>query len=430
MIPNVLYTERPKITLNGVDISEIVNTVTITETLFDPTLKGHFTTINSVDTNLHKVTGSLGGLSKLELSFSSMNNGSPEKKIKPKDLLVYKIVDGASQSGNTMKTAMGYFATKPLFVNSSRLISKYFEDTISNIVSSLCKEIEISCNASATEDKIKKVLTYDSVFAHIALLTKQARSKKNPKDVDFVFYQDIDGEFHFKSLSEFKKQETKWKYKLLFPSQELKDSDAKYSILRHNAEELSPIKNALNGMYSSEIVSFDSTTGDYVSKTHVLSQGKYTTISNNLIVNPDKEPEFGKIAKSGVAVRSYNKQRFLHDCSEPEDGYDKVGLQDDWVGNRLASMQSMDQVALYLNVPGNSEMKVGDIIEVRKPIDESLLSNSNVQQKEKDILNTGKFMITTISHDIVIKGDDEGKNNSTYTMRIKAIKDSKGDEYA
>jgi hypothetical protein len=430
MLPDVLYTDIPKVILNDVDVSGIVSTLTVTESLFDPTIKGNFTAVNTAETNIHQITGSLGALSKLNVSFHSVFGKSKEKDIKPKDLLAYKIVDGPQMSGNTQKTSMVYFATKPLFTNSSRMVSKYFDDTISNIVTSLCKEIDISCNASATEDKIKKVLTYDSVFSHIALLTKQAKSKKNPKDVDFVFYQDIEGEFHFKSLAEFKQQGPKWKYKVLLPFEDVDVSQAKYSILRHNAEEFSPIQNALNGMYSSEIVSFDSTTGDYYSKTHVLQGNKYTTISGQPIVDLGKEPEFKKIAVSGVAVRSFNKQRFLHDCSEPPEGQDKVGLQDDWVGNRMGAMQSMDQIALYLNVPGNSEMKVGDIIEVRKPINESLLNSGGSSQKEKDIINTGKFLVTTISHDVVVKGGENGKTNSTYTMRIKAVKDSKGGEYA
>lgn len=431
MLPNVLFTDIPKISVNGVDISGIVSSLTVTESLFDPTIKGHFTTINTHETNLPQITGSVGALTKIEISFHSKKDGSPEKDIKPKDLLVYKVVDGEQQSGNTQKVSMAYFASKPMFTNLSRLVSKYFEDTISNMVSSLCSELEISCNASATEDKVKKILTYDSVFSHITMLSKQAKSKKNPKDVDFVFYQDIDGDFYFKSISEFKKKSVKWKYKLIMPSTETTTEQAKYCILGHKAEEISPIKNATNGMYSSEIISFDSTTGDYYSKTHNYKPNKYTTISDEPIVDPDKEQEFAKVSKSGVSVRSFNKQRFLHDCSEPPEGQDKVGLQDDWVGDKWTAMQSMDQIALYLNVPGNSEMKVGDIIEVRKPINEALLNQSSTQQKEKDVLNTGKFLVTNISHDVIFKAPGNGaEKNSSYTMRIKAVKDSKGGEYA
>ena len=45
-------------------------------------------------------------------------------------------------------------------------------------------------------------------------------------------------------------------------------------------------------------------------------------------------------------------------------------------------------------------------------------------------MSTGKYLITIISHDIVYKQSEENKISATYTMRIKAIKDSKGGEYA
>jgi hypothetical protein len=94
-------------------------------------------------------------------------------------------------------------------------------------------------------------------------------------------------------------------------------------------------------------------------------------------------------------------------------------------------MQNMDQSIVYLNVPGNSEMKVGDLIEVRKLVNESLIEESGENLKEKDVLGTGVFLITTISHDIGLKsGGPSDALSATYIMRIKAVKDSKGDEYA
>jgi len=431
MINSVLLTNKPSITLNGVDITEIVTSLTLTESLFDPVLRGHFSTLNTASANLYQRTGSLGALSPIEFSFNSTVNGTPEKTIKAKDLFVYKILPGSETPGTTNTEIMCYFAAKPLFVNNSRMISKYYEDTISNMVKSFCKEIDIQCNIEETEGKVKRVFTYDSPFSHIILLSKQAKSKTNPKNVDYVFYQDIDNKHHFVSLSKFKEADIKWKYKVMQPHPELTIQDAKYSIIRHSGTAFSPFENALEGMYSSEIISFDTTTGDYFSKTHVYNKNKYTTISNKPIVEVESEPEFKKIANSGVAVRRFNKQRFLHDCSEEPSGQDGVGLQDDWAGNRMGSMQQMDQIVIYLNVPGNSEMKVGDLIEVRKLLNESYIEQSGVQMQEKDVFHTGKFLITAISHDISIKsGGSAGIPSSTYTMRIKAVKDSKGGEYA
>lgn len=431
MINSVLLTNKPTITLNGIDITEIVTGLTITESLFDPVLRGHLTTLNTASANLYQRTGSLGALSPIDFSINSLFKGNPEKTIKTKDMFVYKIMPGSEIPGTTNTEIMCYFATKPLFVNNSRMISKYYDDTISNMVKSFCKEIDIQCNIEETEGKVKRVFTYDSPFSHIILLSKQARSKENPKNVDYVFYQDIDNKHHFITISKFKEKEVKWKYKVLQPHPELTTEEAKYSVIRHSGEGFSPFENALEGLYSSEIVSFDSTTGDYFSKTHVYDKNKYSTISNKAIIDVEKESEFKKIANSGVAVRRFNKQRFLHDCSEEPAGQDGVGLQDDWAGNRMGSMQQMDQIVMYLNVPGNSEMKVGDLIEVRKMLNEAYIEQSGVQMQEKDVFLTGKFLITAISHDISLKsGGTAGTPSSTYTMRIKAVKDSKGDEYA
>jgi hypothetical protein len=320
----------------------------------------------------------------------------------------------AADSAANITFVTANFASKYEFINHSRLISKYYDDKISNIVSSLCKEIDIKCETEGTKDKIKRVLTYDSVFSHVINLSKQARSSDNPKDVDYVFYQDIEGKHHFKRLS----------YMMIDPNiKNMTPKQAKYCILRQSSDGLGPMKNAIEGMYSSEVISVDTTTGNYYSKTHVWKNGKYTTISDESLVQ--LEDVFKNVAQSGVAVRRYGKQRFLFDCEE-----EKFGLEDDWVGDRLAAMQQVDQVVLYLNVPGNSEMKVGDIIEVRNGLDEDQIQDNGGDLPLKDILKTGKFMVTTISHDLVFKGHPAGDLVTTYIMRIKAVKDSKGGEYA
>jgi hypothetical protein len=431
MVHNVILTNKPNILLNGVDITEVTLSLTLTESLFDPVLKGNIVALNTPSTNLYQITGALGGLNEIQFSFHSTTNEEPEKEITSKDFYVYNIVPESTDAGSSLVKVTAYFAAKPLFTNNTRMVSKNYNDTISNIVKSLCKEIDIECSIEPTKGKIKRVLTYESPFGHIINLSKQAVSENNPKDVDYTFYQDIDGKYWFKPISLFKKQSVKWKYKQFLPYPEMTLDEVKYSILRHSCDSFSPIQNALQGMYSSEIISFDTTTGDYYSKTHVYNKDKYTTLSDKPILDLNDNEEFKKIAKSGVAVRRFTKQRFLHDPSEEESGQDGVGLQDDWVGNRMASMQNMDQSIVYLNVPGNSEMKVGDLIEVRKLVNESLIEESGENLKEKDVLGTGVFLITTISHDIGLKsGGPSDALSATYIMRIKAVKDSKGDEYA
>ena len=278
--------------------------------------------------------------------------------------------------GTTNSVAIGYFSSKYVFINESRMISRYFDDTVSDIVTKMCKELDIKCETTKSVGKVKKVLPYDSVFSHITNISKQARASENPKDVDFIFYQDIDHKFYFKPLSSFKKKEVKWKYKYILPTPELTITDAKYSVLKHGSESFAPIDNALGGLYSSEIISFDSTTGDYYSKTHVLQPDQYTKISNKPIVDTTKDPLFDDIANSGVAVRRYNKQRFL-------------------------------------------------------PLHESILDTSKVQMKQTDIFYSGKFLVVEITHDIVMRqGVTPTAATAVYTMRVKAIKDSIGDEYA
>jgi hypothetical protein len=40
MVHNVILTNKPNILLNGVDITEVTLSLTLTESLFDPVLKG------------------------------------------------------------------------------------------------------------------------------------------------------------------------------------------------------------------------------------------------------------------------------------------------------------------------------------------------------------------------------------------------------
>jgi hypothetical protein len=100
------------------------------------------------------------------------------------------------------------------------------------MVNSLCKELEIQCQTEDTKGKLKRTLCYDNPFSHIVNLSKQAKSSKNENDVDFVFYQDIDHKYNFKSVSSFKDKEVKWKYKVILPNPEITVQEAKYSILK------------------------------------------------------------------------------------------------------------------------------------------------------------------------------------------------------
>lgn len=427
MLPIVLNTHRPTIKIKGSDVSDIIKQISITESVFEPVLRGSFIVFDTASSRLYQLVGDITGLSDIEFSFHSLMNGVPEKEIKAKEFYIYKYISGPT-SGVSNSLSTGYFGSRYIFVNQARMVSKYFEDTISNIVVSICKDIGITCKATQSMGKVKKVLPYDSVFAHVVNLSKQARSNSNPKDVDFIFYQDIDHDYYFKPLSSFKKKETKWKYKVLLPTADITPELAKYSVLKHSVDEFAPIENAMSGMYSSEIISFDTTTGDYYSKTHVYKQDAYTKLSKKPIVDVKSEPLFDEIAKSGVAVRRFNKQRFLYDCSESPSGYDEVGMQDDWVGHRMAAMQNSKQIILNLVVPGNSEMKVGDVMEFQRPINEGIVNSNQINMKEEDIFYSGKYLITEITHDIVMRlGGTPDAATASYTMRVKAIKDSLGD---
>ena len=430
MLPIVLNTHRPVIKIKGIDVSDIIKQISITESIFEPVVRGSFVVFDTASSRLYQIVGDVTALSPIEFSFHSMMNSSPEKEIKSKEFHIYKYAAGAT-SGISNSFSSGHFGSRYIFINEARMVSKYFNDSISNIVVNLCKEIGIKCDATPSMGKIKKILPYDSVFSHIINVSKQARSSKNPKDVDYIFYQDIDGNFNFKPLSSFKKKQVKWKYNVLVPTPDLTIEQAKYSVLKHSVDDFSPFENALGGMYSCEVVSFDTTTGNYYSKTHVFNQDKYTKISKKPVIDVDNDPLFKDVSKSGVAVRRFNKQSFLCDCSEPPSGYDEVGLQDDWVGDRLAAMQSSNQIILNIVVPGNSEMKVGDIMEFRRPINDSIAKIDKVDLKHGDIFYSGKFLITDITHDIVMQvGATPDAITASYTMRVKAMKDSIGDENA
>ena len=75
-------------------------------------------------------------------------------------------------------------------------------------------------------------------------------------------------------------------------------------------------------------------------------------------------------------------------------------------------------------------MKVGDIIEVRNLIDEDAIKNADAQLPLKDVLKTGLFLVTTIAHDLTVRTDEKKGITTEYIMRIRAVKDSKGGEYA
>lgn len=163
-----------------------------------------------------------------------------------------------------------------------------------------------------------------------------------------------------------------------------------YSDVRENQEQ---------GMYGSELIThshvrkkWERYTWDYVGQ---FDKHKHLYPGNKLYSNSRQDLN-----------KKENKFK-LHTT-----GVDPFLFQvDRWLLDRVSQLQQLQNVKLTVHVPGNSNLRVGDVINYDMPSPEPPVSN----QQQIDKYYRGKFLISGIRHKV---------NQKEYVTGLELIKDS------
>lgn len=416
-----------------INITNLVKELNIYENLFSNVLSADILVIDTPETRLvHE--GLLGALDKVTFSFSGKKvDLSSENPIK-QTLYVFKTETGPMNNNQSSQYIKLILAPLPLFKNDSKDISRSFEGKITDNVKKIAKEIDIGTGEykleiEKSDEKMKGTFNFKSAFEIINMFAARCRPSRNRNDVNYIFYQTIDGIFKFISVGSLMKEKpkigtnSKNGFTVNMPVGQLTDEKLKYGALTHEVSSHSPLKNAFDGMNTIDILTFDMTTKTYTETTFSYDDlfPTQTHLSKNKIIDAPSTKDFKELVQSSFVSRYVQKGQYCMECNDTVGGQDRVGGPDDWLAKRMSSIQQLNQFTLIFTIPGHSEVRAGDVIYFGRPIQQNL----STEKENKDFLYNGKFLITEVKHSIK---QNSGEVVSEYTTTIRATKDSMGDE--
>ena len=412
------------------DITETVYELNVYESIFDNTLKCDIT-IQDTPTMRLIQKGLIAAKDKIQFEFAGKTvNGSPEKTIKL-TMFVYKLHTN-SPIGQTSQTLKLFLTTNAFFLNEVKEISRSIKGKITSNIAKIAKE-SLSINNISVEsssEELKMVLRYNSPLEIINMLCGRIAPDSNANDYNYVFYETVDdNKFKLISVGSLMKQQAKigsssvTGFMITMPGAQMTKEELKRTCLSHQAYNVSMLENASNGMWSTQHLTFDSNTKSYRERTYCYNDEFYkqSHLSQRKIVTEQDQKEVKDLVNNSFMTRYTNRSSFLFDCEKGEDDKNRTSGNDDWLLKRISCIEQLNQLKIIFSAPGNSTLRAGDVIYFGRPI-QQFLSKDN---SKKDFIYNGKFLITDIKHVLKHNMNDAGFN---YTVTIKAMKDSIGDE--
>ena len=406
-----------------IDISSLVKEINVYESLFSHMLTADITLVDIPENRLIQ-KGVIGAKDRISFEFAGKTKDMGVENSIKIDLFVYKI--GNSGSVGQLQSCVLNLGPAQFFANNTKEISRHFEGKVSDIVKKLAKELDISdLEVEQTEGIYNFLATYKSPFELIHFLSNKAISTRNKNDYNYVFYQDVEKKYHFVSVGSLMKKQSKFGtnsrtgFVHMMPLAGT-EGNLKNMVLGYESSELSPIKNAIGGMYTSQIMTYDITNKSYNMRTFSLDNiySSQTHLSDKKITDGN-DKEFKKTLDNSYVTRYAQKTEYCYDCEKNKGFQDKIGGHDDITLPRLCTMEQLNQLSLLIKINGNSIIRAGDIFYFGRPIQQGL-------SDKPDIVYNGKYLATEICHTIQL--NVLGQTQSEYKTKVRAIKDSIGDE--
>ena len=433
--PGELHLQVAKIkTSTGleIDLRKSILGITIFEDLFSSTISGTMVVQDAV--NLASL-GPIIGQEYLFLKIKTPSLTDLDSKIDfSENAFIVFDISGREDAGNGVQGYTLSFVSQELIKDQRTKIKQSLTDSWSKIVE------RILVNKLETKKKIviepttgvKKFISPNlRPFELIRLATRQAISRDEGKSM-FVFYESLKG-FNFRSLSSLYSVGSKFSYD---------DHDPSTNLLEHGRIDLeSEMKNMIefqivtannslmnyrSGMFASTLITHDIISKSYSTRiynyldefgreTHIESGGH--PIVNDLPVN-----------KLGKRVSDFPARTFVlptaltgsndsqHDTltgNQPYAAYDPQK----WLQRRNSQLIQMENgLNVIILVHGNTDITVGDVVDLNVPFTTSAKSEEN---DSTDKLYRKSFLIKTIRHEFNLTSAP-----FKHQMRINLVRDS------
>lgn len=314
--------------------------------------------------------------------------------------------------------AIGYelnFISAEALVDSNRKISKVFSGKISDIVGTFVTdkvdglESKKRFNVENTRNTIKYVSPYWSPVKNLTFLSENSISEN--QSPSFLFYENRDG-FNFKSLETLYKSNV---YQNFVMDKYSRDSFPKggnaLNIMEDYkrvgeidfVESFNYMDRLRSGMYTSKLISYDSTKKTYTVKNFDVKN----KFSKQIHLNPN--PLFSNKAIGRSNAKHILFPRAFETFTSFGDTTNARIVQE-----RISFLKMAEAQRVNITVPGRCDYTVGKVVEL------TLYKKQPMQKRDRhedlvDDVNSGKYLIAAINHQIGAEG---------HTCYIELIKDS------
>ena len=246
-----------------------------------------------------------------------------------------------------------------------------------------------------TYDTRSYVIPYWSPFYAINWLAHKARSKYDTSFCDYVFYENSDGH-HFVPISRLKQKPPKFTYTdyvqgfRSVKGERMIESELR-NIIAMTVEDISDrLRQQSLGMFSSAMLTHDMTNKSWRT-VHFSYDDSFYGQGLHLEENPFLPP--GKTDYSKAVEANL---RYYPNSTYTVDGIVANAEPEETILLRQSLLNQIDSVNLVVECHGDTNVKVGQVIELRLPAPES---TKNADKYEDEYMR-GRYLVTTVKHTV------------------------------
>ena len=261
-----------------------------------------------------------------------------------------------------------------------------------------------------TADTRSYVIPYWNPLYAINWLAQRARAKVNPTYCDYVFFENSDGH-HFMSLSQLKEAPAAFVYTNYPKGLRSEAGDRMYEYEMRNVLSMTiedytdKIKQQNLGVFASSIITHDLTTKTFNSYMFNYDRN-YADVGKHIEKNP-----IIPVNKTDYSTAFMSAFKYYPTSTFTMTGLERISDPDEIVLYRQSLLNQLGSVNLLLECHGDTNVKVGQIIELKTIAKES----TKTATKFDDDYIKGRYMVTAIRHVV---------NDRSHRMTLTISKDS------
>jgi hypothetical protein len=282
-----------------------------------------------------------------------------------------------------------------------------------------------------TKDNVSLVVPDKKPFDVINYLAGEAESKNDQESLasNFIFFEDADG-WHFKTIDSMLTQDAVENF-FLVDAQVEQDKDMGDKINPHQKisnldfeSQLDTLENLEMGLYFNTIETIDPITKRFTKDSYLYERDsskighveksfnnrKYLT--ENSIFKNDAGSSKSIMIISNIG-ENYSKQNFLNAAVTNDPQIRNPRKIHKFLKYDIASRLQLENISFSVTVPGNSDIRIGDIVNLHIPQSTS----KKDFEKKVNILYDKRFFIIALRHTY------NKKDNSFFTV-FECVKDS------